>query len=132
MSRTPRNLPRGLPMLPKRNKRLVGLPGLVAGLLLMAGCGRPAVPPPASMPASSNPGTVSIVHPQKKSLKRVVEQPGLVQAFEETQLFARVPGYVRKLRPDIDIGYRIRGPKYDDAGKEVEPGEVLAELAVPE
>jgi multidrug resistance efflux pump len=75
---------------------------------------------------------VSVISPQRKSVQRVVEQPGTIQANEETQLFVRVPGYIRKLRPEIDIGYRIRGPKYDDSGREVEPGEVLAELAVPE
>jgi RND family efflux transporter MFP subunit len=80
---------------------------------------------------------VEVVSPQRKSLRRVVEQPGAVQAYEETHLFARVPGYVRLEqeadgRIRFDIGRPVRGPKYDADGKVVEPGEVLAELVVPE
>ena len=59
-----------------------------------------------------------------------MEQPGTVQAYEETHLFARVPGYVRKV--NVDIGKLIHGPKYDDTGKLVKNGDVLAELSVPE
>jgi multidrug efflux pump subunit AcrA (membrane-fusion protein) len=32
----------------------------------------------------------------------------------------------------VDIGQKVRGPRFDSAGKEVEPGEVLAEIAIPE
>jgi RND family efflux transporter MFP subunit len=35
-------------------------------------------------------------------------------------------------RVNADIGTAVKGPKYDAAGKVVEPGEVLAELAIPE
>jgi multidrug efflux pump subunit AcrA (membrane-fusion protein) len=68
----------------------------------------------------------------------VVEQPGTIQAYEETLLFARVPGYVRLFhdrdgRIIHDIGRRIHGPIYDASGNEVvEPGEILAEIVVPE
>ncbi len=74
--------------------------------------------------------TVSIVHPEKKSIVRIVEQPAFVEAFEETPLFARITGYVQKV--PHDMGDRVKGPKYDAAGKQVEAGEVLAELWVPE
>src|SRR5262249_26092326 len=102
-----------------------------------AGCNRSAAPSgPAKSETPST--TVSIVHPERKVLKRVVEQPGTLQADEETLLFARVPGYVRLFhdkdgRIIHDIGRKIQGPKYDPSGKGVvEPGEVLAELVVPE
>jgi HlyD family secretion protein len=109
------------------------LPVVALGLLLFAGCGPSTSSPSTSASGSSPPPvTVSQISPQRKALQRVVEQPGTIQANEETQLFVRVPGFIRKLRQEIDIGYRIRGPKYDDSGREVEPGEVLAELAVPE
>jgi RND family efflux transporter MFP subunit len=55
-----------------------------------------------------------------------------MQAYEETLLFARVPGYVRPLRREIDIGHTIRGPRIDFARLEFEAGEALAEVAVPE
>jgi HlyD family secretion protein len=109
------------------------LPVVALGLFLLGGCGQTASSPQTSVPGSGAPAiSASMISPQRKVLQRIVEQPGTVQASEETQLFVRVPGYVRKLRPEIDIGYRIHGPKYDDSGHEVEPGEVLAELAVPE
>jgi multidrug efflux pump subunit AcrA (membrane-fusion protein) len=98
------------------------------------GCG-PNAAPDANVPPA--PATVSVVHPERKSIQRVVEQPGVIQAYEETHLFARVPGYVR-LSHDargqilMDIGRKIRGPIFDSSGRELEPGEILAELEVPE
>jgi multidrug efflux pump subunit AcrA (membrane-fusion protein) len=113
------------------------LAALASAMLTAVGCSQSAAP--SGPPASGTPSTaVSVVHPQRKALKRVVEQPGTIQAYEETQLFARVPGYVRLFhdkdgRIIHDIGRKIRGPKHDPSGKElVEPGEVLAELVVPE
>ena len=108
---------------------------LAAGLFITLGCSQPVTP---SAPPASAPSAIGVIHPQRKSLKRVVEQPGTIQAYEETLLFARVPGYVRLFhdkegRIIHDIGRKIRGPKYDPSGKEtVESGEVLAEIVVPE
>ncbi len=117
--------------------RNICLAALAAGMLTAVGCSQSAAPPGSS--ASGTPSAmVNVVHPQRKALKRVVEQPGTIQAYEETQLFARVPGHVRLFHDSDgriihDIGRKIRGPKYDPSGKEVvEPGEVLAELVVPE
>jgi HlyD family secretion protein len=104
---------------------------LAAGLGLAAGCG-PSGGSVATSTTAPGPVAIGTVQPQWKSLRRVVEQPGALQAYQETKLFARVPGYVFKLRPEIDIGARVAGPKYDDKGKETQPGEVLAELVVPE
>ncbi len=105
--------------------------------MLAAGCNQSATSPgPATSGAPST--AISVVKPQRKALARIVEQPGTIQAYEETQLFARVPGYVRLFhdrdgRIIHDIGQTIHGPKYDPSGKVVvEPGEVLAELVVPE
>jgi multidrug efflux pump subunit AcrA (membrane-fusion protein) len=57
-------------------------------------------------------------------------------AYEETHLYARVPGYVRLERDPqgrivYDIGRKITGPRYE-GDKETAPGEVMAELVVPE
>jgi HlyD family secretion protein len=107
---------------------------LLVPLLVAAGCNQA---PDASTSAKTTVPVIAEIHPERKSVERVVEQPGLVQAYEETQLFARVPGYVRlpldgKGRIVHDIGRPIRGPVLDLKGKEIEPGEILAELAVPE
>src|SRR5690349_16036117 len=61
---------------------------------------------------------VAVVKPERKTIRREVGQPGLIQAFERTPIVARIPGYV--LKWNVDIGDSIRK---DD---------VLAELWVPE
>ena len=109
------------------NTRWIPLPLLLA----VVGCSSPAAPAPA--PAHGSPAAppkVTVVNPQKKSLQRFVEQPGSVRAFEETPLFARLTGYVQKVY--VDIGAKVKGPRFDTSGQEVEPGQVLAEIAVPE
>jgi multidrug efflux pump subunit AcrA (membrane-fusion protein) len=54
----------------------------------------------------------------RATIRRSVGQPGSVQAFEQTSIVARIPGYVRKW--NVDRGDRVR------------KGDVLAELSVPE
>lgn len=90
---------------------------LLPGLAITAGCARPTVLAQAPVEPTQT-ASVSVVKPQRKSVSRIVEQPATVQAFEETQLFARVPGYVGKVQADI--------------GQRIVAGQVLAELAIPE
>jgi HlyD family secretion protein len=73
-------------------------------------------------------GLVTTGVPQK--LRRVIDQPASVEAFEETPLVARIAGYVAKV--DADIGKVVKGPTYDAKGELTKPGTLLAELAVPE
>jgi len=61
---------------------------------------------------------VKTIKPERRTLHRVVELPGTVQAFQETPLYARIAGYVKKWHKDI--------------GAEVKEDEILAELSVPE
>src|SRR5205085_9520443 len=56
--------------------------------------------------------------PEKRVLKRIVEQPGRVEPFAQTPLLARLSGYVKAVH--ADIGDRVRA------------GQLLAELDVPE
>ena len=112
------------------------IPGFAAIALAtsigLVGCRQPTERVPPSEPAA-----METVKPKRASLPRIVEQPGTIQAYEETHLYARVSGYV-KLPRDAegrilsDIGRKIRGAKLDKTGMEIEPGDVLAELAVPE
>jgi multidrug efflux pump subunit AcrA (membrane-fusion protein) len=116
--------------------RKTWLVAVAAAMVAAVGCNQSAPPPGPAV--SRAPASVGVVHPQRKALKRVVEQPGTIQAYEETQLFARVPGYVRLFhesdgRITHDIGRTVGGPKQDPTGKEfADSGEVLAELVVPE
>ena len=78
-----------------------GVGSSALGFLLMAviGCS-PAVP--SSTPKEkTDPGEVSVVHPQRKSLIRRIEQPGAIMPLEEAHLHARVPGNVAEVHLDI-------------------------------
>jgi RND family efflux transporter MFP subunit len=87
---------------------------LVVSLFAILGCGGN----PGAEKAPPAPASVIITQPTRQSLARIVEQPGTVQPYEETQLQVRITGYVAVLNADI--------------GKKVKEGEVLAELSVPD
>lgn len=61
---------------------------------------------------------MTVVKPERRTLRRFIEQPGTVHAYEEAPLFVKLAGYVSKVNADI--------------GDEVKVDDVLAELAVPE
>ena len=86
---------------------------LLAGLA--CGCSDPK-PPPAS-PISLDPA-VKVVHAQVRTVKRTVEQPGVIGAYERTALYAKVTGFVAKWNVDI--------------GDHVKKGATLVDLTAPE
>src|SRR5438132_4532376 len=88
---------------------LLLLPGLLCG------CSDPK-PPPAS-PISLDPA-VKVVRTQRRTVKRTVEQPGVIGAYERTALYAKVSGFVE--RWNVDIGDRVK------------KGATLVELRAPE
>lgn len=102
---------------------------LLLALLLSVGCQPQAVGPSAA-PSPSASKALTFVKPERRSLIRVIEQPGTIQPFEQTQLVARLPGYVRNV--NADIGQPVTGPKSDATGRLTQPGQLLAELDVPE
>lgn len=73
---------------------------------------------------------VTPIQPTRKTLVRWTEQPGHIEAFEETPLFAKVAGYVEKMH--VDIGDPVKGPELSEKGEVVREGQILAELSVPE
>ncbi|MFL5329671.1 MAG: efflux RND transporter periplasmic adaptor subunit [Gemmataceae bacterium] len=81
------------------------------------GCARPNTPTPEK-PAAKAAAARPIVTPQQRALRRVIEQPGTIQAFEETPLYAKISGYVTTVKADM--------------GDRVTVGQVLAEISVPE
>jgi HlyD family secretion protein len=103
---------------------------VVLWLLPVAGCNRP--PAPAAGGAAPAAPQVTVVKPEQRPVRREVEQPGTVLAFEETVLHAKIPGFVGSIAADPDKNDR---PEYDrliDIGSRVRKDQVLAELAVPE
>ena len=59
-----------------------------------------------------------MVHAQYRTVKRTVEQPGVISAYERTALYAKVSGFVQKW--NVDIGDRVK------------KGATLVELTAPE
>lgn len=100
-------------------------------IVLLAGCNPPAaIPKLEEQKVEETALRVSAVTPQRKTLVRRTEQPGQVRALEETPLFAKVTGFVSKVH--VDIGDVVKGPKLDEKGNVVEPGQVLLEIDAPE
>jgi HlyD family secretion protein len=82
---------------------------------LAAGCSR-ADPAPAA-PVNLAPA-VKVARALQRTLKRSVEQPGVISAYERTAVYAKVSGYVVKWNVDI--------------GDQVKKGATLIELTAPE
>jgi HlyD family secretion protein len=105
---------------------LLILPTCVAAL---AGCNRHEAATSEAKKTSAE-RTVTLVSPEKRTIKRVIDQPATIEPFEETPLFARIAGYVQKVH--VDIGDRVAGPVFDSQGKVVKPGQLLVEISAPE
>jgi multidrug resistance efflux pump len=94
------------------------------------GCDRkPPAQPAASAPAAKK---VEVVAPARRPVKREVEQPGTVEAFEETVLRANATGLVGAVEEDPNKKDRPPHDRLFDIGSRVKKGQVLARLAVPE
>jgi RND family efflux transporter MFP subunit len=116
--------PEGGPGAPGAN----GHPGIPAattlGLALLAvcvsGCTRPAAATPGQGEVRGKPAVarVETVRPERQTIRRSVEEPGQIEAFEVTEIHAKVAGYVRTWNVNI--------------GSKITKGQVLAELDVPE
>lgn len=73
---------------------------------------------------------VTPIQPQHKTLVRWTEQPGAIEAYEETPLFAKLAAFVEKMH--VDIGDPVTGPQVDAQGHVTREAQVLVELSVPE
>src|SRR5437667_12764299 len=80
---------------------------MLAALVVVGatGCGLSSQSPPkAPVESATEPSSaaVSIIKPQRGAIPLSVRQPGSIQAFEQTHIVAKIPGYVRKWNVDID------------------------------
>ncbi|HWE35941.1 MAG TPA: efflux RND transporter periplasmic adaptor subunit [Isosphaeraceae bacterium] len=96
---------------------LASLAVLTAGL---AGCDRPsaATASQAATKAARPVTRVEVVRPERRAIRREVEEPGQVEAFEVTAIHANVVGYVKSWGVNI--------------GSKITKGQMMAELDVPE
>jgi RND family efflux transporter MFP subunit len=62
--------------------------------------------------------TVNVIHPQRGQANSDLSLPGMIQAFSQSPIYARVDGYVRTW--------------YVDIGAPVHKGQLLAEIDAPE
>ena len=88
--------------------------------LLAVGCtrGPEAAPPQKAPDPAADSAESRIVRPERGPVHLTVDEPGYVQAYEETPMYAKVAGYVKEWKADI--------------GDLVEEGQPLAVLSVPE
>lgn len=112
--------------------------GLVCCLSLYAiaatcGCNQPAAtstPSAAATEPAHGVMRVTPIKPVRKTLVRITEQPGQIEAFEETAIHAKLAGFVKKVH--VDIGDQVTGPSRVSTDQPVQPGQILAELEMPE
>lgn len=100
--------------MPAATKNLFAILFIASLVAIAQGCHH-AAPPPA--PIASAP-EVTTAKPQRQPLVLATTQPGRIEAFEQTPLFAKVAGYVDEIAVDI--------------GDTVKKGDVLVRLSVPE
>ncbi len=91
--------------------------GAAALLASAAGCNKTTQGSP-ELAGEAPPASVKVVKPKRTTLHRTTQGPGYIQAYEQTPIFAKIPGYVRKWHVDI--------------GDHVQERELLAELWIPE
>jgi multidrug efflux pump subunit AcrA (membrane-fusion protein) len=82
--------------------------------LVLAGCSKDR----KVAPSVSEPPEMSVIHPQPRTISRVVGQPSFVQAYERSSIYPKMTAYIEKW--NVDIGDRVQ------------KGDVLADLFVPE
>ncbi|MFO0958380.1 MAG: efflux RND transporter periplasmic adaptor subunit [Isosphaeraceae bacterium] len=88
-----------------------------AAMAILAGCERP-IEGKAEARDRAPVARVETVRPERQTVRRSVGEPGQLQGFETTDLYANVRGYVKSWSVNI--------------GSQVKKGEVLAEVVVPE
>jgi multidrug efflux pump subunit AcrA (membrane-fusion protein) len=90
----------------------VGAGGIVAERHLAAS------PSPANSTKVNSPPPVEVVRPRRVTVAQRLQTNATLEAFEQTDLFAKVSGYLSDVRVDI--------------GDHVKAGQVLAVIDVPE
>jgi multidrug efflux pump subunit AcrA (membrane-fusion protein) len=90
---------------------------LVAGSMFLSGCGHKSEPA-GKEAASATKADSQPIRIERRDITMHVDQPGTIQAFESTPIFARIGGYVDKYR--VNIGDRVKA------------GDVLLGMWVPD
>lgn len=102
-------------MLGSSLRKTIGLVLTAVFTASVAGCEHPTAVTTAAPTITTR---VETVRPSRQTVRRSVEEPGQVEAYEVTLVYANVVGYVRSW--SVNIGSRVK------------KGQVMAELDVPE
>ncbi len=106
----------------RRGKRLLWFLLIPVGLAISAFFGAQARQQQSQQLAGTTKSlevqTVSVIHPQRGQTSSDLTLPGMIQAFSQSPIYARVDGYVRNWHVDI--------------GAHVTKGQLLAEIDAPE
>jgi multidrug efflux pump subunit AcrA (membrane-fusion protein) len=97
----------------RRYQRPLAILALVT-LATFTGCGKEK----KATKAATEPPTVQVIEPTKRTIVRTVGQPSFIDAYEQTPIYPKLTGYIEKWIVDI--------------GDKVTQGQVLATLFVPE
>src|SRR5262249_28872498 len=106
-------------------RRFLVLSFVALGVVCGPGCGRKS-PAPEEPKAKGEAPVFGTVTPQLKT----VDQPARIEAYQETPLVVRIPGFIKEIY--VDKGSRVNGPKKDASGKITKSGDLIAVLGVPE
>jgi HlyD family secretion protein len=97
---------------------------------LLTGCDRAGTATSASVEPTHSAMRVTPIKAGRKTLVGTTEQPGQIEAFEETAIHAKLAGFVKKVH--VDIGDKVAGPSRVSRDQPEQPGQILAELEMPE
>src|SRR5579872_2431302 len=104
-------------------------------LICQLGCNKSSSP--AQNPGEPAQVRVKISKPKQQPLNWTIEQPGTVEPLEVTPLVAKLPGYIKEIALDKaaqKAGIKLPGkqPNVIDIGSEVEAGQIIATIDIPE
>jgi HlyD family secretion protein len=96
----------------------------------LLGCSSPSDSEKVAVSATADLPKVATVKPKRMPITQKTDQPGKIEAYSMTRIHAKVNGFIDQMF--VDIGDHVVGPKRDEQGNIVEPGQLLALLVAPE
>lgn len=104
----------------RRRAWIAGAAGVA--ILAIGAVGYSQLHGPSSSPAISSgnerASAIRSVRAVRQTIRKVIEQPGTIEGYEQTPMYVKLPGFVQSWKTDM--------------GAWVKKGDILAELSVPE
>ena len=113
-----------------RNFALCVWSAFIGQSFFFLGCSSPSDSEKVAVSETAELPKVATVKPKRMGLTQKTDQPGKIEAYSMTRIHAKVNGFIDQML--VDIGDHVVGPKRDEHGNIVEPGQLLALLVAPE